>query len=256
MTVVHNCFQLSKENAIPICVSGNYQVKCLCIHSELEFALMNSSYFTISFGGSPLKSLGNAVGSFEGKSLEDVLKEQMNNQEFDEGGIGGLPPIDGSGGGDGGGDDPQGPPDDEDLPGMLDETLQMVLASVGFVLAYRYILDGEGMMKIVKDYFKFLFTGYKSVRLRRLFEELETWWHEICKTAGPRKMVYKDKFWLERAIMNNTTWFDHPDKYMRLYRLKAPAKKVRKLLKRRLRGRGRSRIFINYFDNNVYYDNY
>ena len=61
----------------------------------------------------------------------------QNNDEFDEGSIGDFPPRDGSGGGGGGGDGGFQGPQDDDLPGMLDETLQMVLASLGFFLAVR-----------------------------------------------------------------------------------------------------------------------
>ncbi|CAI0396886.1 unnamed protein product [Linum tenue] len=159
--------------------------------------------------GSPLKSLGNAFGSFQGKSVEDVLKEQMQKQEFYDGGGGGggSPPRGGGGGG-----GASGGSQDDDLPGVLDETLQVVLATVGFILLYIYIINGEDMTRILKDYLKYVFTGNKSVRLAKVLEQ----WESYRQKLAEKKQV--DKFWLEREIINTTTWYDNPDKYRRIYR--------------------------------------
>ncbi|CAI0540933.1 unnamed protein product [Linum tenue] len=160
--------------------------------------------------GSPLKSLGNAFGSFQGKSVEDVLKEQMQKQEFyDGGGSGGSSPPRGGGGGGGGA---SGGSQDDDLPGVLDETLQVVLASVGFVLLYIYIINGEDMTRILKDYLKYVFSGNKSVRLAKVLDQ----WQSYRQKMAEKTVV--DKFWLEREIINTTTWYDNPDKYRRIYR--------------------------------------
>ncbi|CAN0857928.1 hypothetical protein LINGRAHAP2_LOCUS6994 [Linum grandiflorum] len=179
--------------------------------------------------GSPMKFIENAFGSSKGKSLEDVLRDQMNqnNQELVEGGIGDFPPSDGGDGNGGeGGEGFEGPEDDD----ILDETLQVVLASVGFFLVYRYILDGEGMMKIVKDYFKFLFTGKQSVRLGKAFdrwEELrETVW-DIVSSPWTKTIVKEDELWLERQIIKTQTVFDNPAKYKRMYRGKVGGKYVK-----------------------------
>ncbi|CAI0396887.1 unnamed protein product [Linum tenue] len=98
--------------------------------------------------GSPLKSLGNAFGSFQGKSVEDVLKEQMQKQEFYDGGGGGggSPPRGGGGGG-----GASGGSQDDDLPGVLDETLQVVLATVGFILLVRQKIPSFPLLKFLSS---------------------------------------------------------------------------------------------------------
>ncbi|CAI0540934.1 unnamed protein product [Linum tenue] len=126
----------------------------------------------------------------------------MQKQEFyDGGGSGGSSPPRGGGGS-----------QDDDLPGVLDETLQVVLASVGFVLLYIYIINGEDMTRILKDYLKYVFSGNKSVRLAKVLDQ----WQSYRQKMAEKTVV--DKFWLEREIINTTTWYDNPDKYRRIYR--------------------------------------
>ena len=63
------------------------------------------------------------------QSAEDVLRQQMQKQEYiDDGGSGGSGPGGGSGGSGGNGES-----EDESLSGILDELLQVILAAIGFV---------------------------------------------------------------------------------------------------------------------------
>lgn len=64
------------------------------------------------------------------KSVEDLLKQQIEKQEYFDGGDGGG---DRPGGGGGGGDDASGGAEDEGIPGILDELGQVVLATMGFI---------------------------------------------------------------------------------------------------------------------------
>lgn len=67
---------------------------------------------------------------FKGQSIEDVLRQQIEKGEyFDKGGSGVKPP--GSGGG--GGSEGPGESDDESFGGTLDETIQVLLATFGFI---------------------------------------------------------------------------------------------------------------------------
>lgn len=74
------------------------------------------------------------MGSFrKEQSIEDVLRQQIEKQEFyDDGSTGGKPPRQGGGGG---GD--SGGVEDDGLSGILDETLQVVLATLGFIFLVR-----------------------------------------------------------------------------------------------------------------------
>lgn len=76
---------------------------------------------------------------FKGKSIEDVLRKQIQKGEyFDNGGSGAKPPgSDGGGGGDGGSGSPDGTggSEDESFLGIQDETLQVILAT-GALLSF------------------------------------------------------------------------------------------------------------------------
>ncbi|KAK4769744.1 hypothetical protein SAY87_030276 [Trapa incisa] len=115
--------------------------------------------------GSAWKSLENAIECFgKDQSIEDVLRQQIEKQEFyDDGSRGGKPPRQGGGGGgdSGGGED----------DGHSDETLQVVLGTLGFILLYVFIITGEELARLAKDYIKYLFGGNKSVRLRKAMYE-------------------------------------------------------------------------------------
>ncbi|KAF2321960.1 hypothetical protein GH714_004854 [Hevea brasiliensis] len=104
----------------------------------------------MEYQGSSWNPFEKFMGSFKGKSVEDVLRQQIEKQEFYDGGSGKNPPRGGGGGGDGF----EGS-DDEGFAGIMDETLQVVLATVGFIFLYVYIISGEELTRLVKDYIKF-----------------------------------------------------------------------------------------------------
>lgn len=60
---------------------------------------------------------------------------------------------------------------------------------------------------MLKDYIKYRFGGSKSVRLRRAMYE----WGRFYQRLTAKKKY--DEFWLEKAIINTPTWWDHPDNY-------------------------------------------
>jgi hypothetical protein len=71
------------------------------------------------------------MGSFKGQSIEDMLRQQIEKQEFYDGGSEKNPPSGGGGGGGGGGG--SGESEDEGLVGIIDETMQVILATIGFI---------------------------------------------------------------------------------------------------------------------------
>ncbi|KAH9727294.1 nucleusenvelope protein [Citrus sinensis] len=175
--------------------------------------------------GAPWQDFSKAMGNLgKGQSVEDVLRQQIQKQEFYDGDGGKSPPRRGGGGHGGGGSEESG---DEGVSGIIDETVQVVLATIGFILLpmfiiishllislqYIYIIAGEELTKLGKDYIKYLLGGSKSVRLSNAMDALESFW----KTLSDNKLVY-DKYWLEKEILNTTTWFDGPEKYRRMLR--------------------------------------
>ncbi|XP_017603500.1 uncharacterized protein LOC108450406 [Gossypium arboreum] len=160
--------------------------------------------------GSPWKSIEKAIGNFGKKqSIEDVLRQQIEKQDYYDEGSGQNPPRGGGGSGSGGGDG-FGESEDEGLSGILDETVQVILATLGFIFLYVYIINGEELARLAKDYIKYLFGGSKSVRLKRTMYK----WSKFFEKLTEKKEY--DKFWLEKAIITTPTWYDSPDKYRRV----------------------------------------
>ncbi|KAL2498456.1 glycine-rich protein [Abeliophyllum distichum] len=154
------------------------------------------------------KALEKAMGNLKKEqSVEDILKQQIEKQEyFDDGGSGGKPP----GGGDGGGGGGFPESEDESLSGMLDEFIQVILATIGFVFLYIYILEGADITVLARDFIKFLFRGQKSYRLRRAMYQWKMFFQKLTEKEED------DPYWLEREILNTPTWYDSPVKYNRL----------------------------------------
>ncbi|KAJ6742533.1 NUCLEUSENVELOPE PROTEIN [Salix viminalis] len=152
--------------------------------------------------------LEKAMGSFKGQSIEDVLRQQIDKGEFYDGGSGENPPRGGGGGGDGG----SGESEDEGFVGIIDETMQVILATIGFIFLYVYIISGEELSRLGNDYLKFLFGKGKSVRLKRAMNK----WKRFFQSWNEKKE--EDPLWLEREIINSRTWFDSPEKYKEIFR--------------------------------------
>lgn len=155
---------------------------------------------------SPWKALEKAMGNLKKeKSVENLLKQQIEKQEYYDGGDGGG---DRPGGGGGGGSDSSGGAEDEGIPGILDELGQVVLATMGIIILYVYIIEGEEITVFIKDILKFFFLRQKSIRLARTIEQ----WESCFKNLSEKE----DPYWLESEILNTTTWYDSPTKYRRI----------------------------------------
>lgn len=158
--------------------------------------------------GSVWKSLEKAMGSFRKEnSIQDVLRQQMEKQEpyddyedyDDDGNFGGKPPRGGGGGG--GGD--LGGSKDEGFAGIMDELLQVVLATMCLVTMYIHIVFGDELFLLIRDIIKYLCRGGMSDRLLKLLAK------KRCKI----RVGEEDPYWLERAIISTPTWWDRPWKY-------------------------------------------
>ncbi|KAK7407646.1 hypothetical protein VNO78_09626 [Psophocarpus tetragonolobus] len=160
---------------------------------------------------SPWKSIEKAIGKFKGESsIEDVLRRQIEKGEyFDSGGGGVKPPGEGGGGGGSDGDSPDGSGESEE--GMWEENLQVILATLGFIFLYIYILTGEELTKLARDYIKYLFGGSQSVRLKNAMQELRLLYEML--TPKKEEEEEEDEYWLEEAILNTPTWWHDPADY-------------------------------------------
>lgn len=185
--------------------------------NTLPRLLYNAAYYrkfapVCQFGGkgkpendnesSPWKALEKAIGGFKKElTVQDFLKEQMQDRELEDGSGGaGNPPV---GGGDG-----SGGSEDEGFPGIVDEFVQVILATLGFIFLYIYIINGEEMTRLAKDYIKYLFGASVSVRLKRAMYV----WGRFRRRLTRKKVVQED--WLEHAILSTPTWWYNP----RIYR--------------------------------------
>ncbi|XP_022994855.1 uncharacterized protein LOC111490456 [Cucurbita maxima] len=158
-------------------------------------------------GGSPWKAFDKVVENFKkGRSVEDILRQQIENKDFYDGGDGGRTPPGGGGGSSGG--DSSSESEDHNILGILEETMHVVLATIGLVLVYIYIIEGQELVLLAKDYIKYLFGADRSARLKSAMYS----WGKFYKRRT-RKKQKPDEYWLEKAILNTPTWWDHPDKY-------------------------------------------
>lgn len=147
-------------------------------------------------------SLKKAMGGL-GKqpSIEEMLRKQIENNEFVGEGGGGNPP---SSGGDG-----SGGSEDGDFSSALDEFLQVVMATIGFIFVYVMLIRGEELTRLARDYIKYLFGGKMSMRLERCMSDWRKFYDSIL-WIPPRED------WLERAIVATPTWWYNPRQLLRM----------------------------------------
>ncbi|KAJ4850316.1 hypothetical protein Tsubulata_005831, partial [Turnera subulata] len=151
------------------------------------------------------KPLEKSIGSSRKKSVEELLRKQIEKKTYYDGGSSSNNPPRGGGGGRGGGSASSDGSGESKEDGFA-EILQVILATTGFVLLYLYIIAGEEMIRLGRDYFVFLTKGKKSARLQRIMDH----WNRIFERINERIMV--DKYALEKAFLRKPTWFKSPQK--------------------------------------------
>ncbi|ESW25298.1 hypothetical protein PHAVU_003G023800 [Phaseolus vulgaris] len=163
---------------------------------------------------SPWKSIEKAIGKFKGQnSIEDVLRRQIEKGEYSGGGGGEVKPPGGGGGNSGrGGGSPDGSGDSEDesLAEMWKENLQVFLATLGFIFLYIYIITGEELTKLARDYIRYIFGGSQSVRLKNAMYQCGLVYNTL---TAPKEEEDDCEFWLEETILNTPTWWHDPADY-------------------------------------------
>lgn len=85
------------------------------------------------------------------------------------------------------------------------------------LLQYIYIVSGEELIKLAKDYLKYVFKGTESVRLKRAMYQ----WGRFFQKLTEKKQY--DPYWLEKEIINTPTWWDSPEKYRHILHPSTPS---------------------------------
>jgi len=78
-------------------------------------------------------------------------------------------------------------------------------------LQYIYIITGEEITKLARDYIRYLFGGPQSVRLKNAMYQCGVIYNTL--TAPKEEEDEDDEFWLEEAILSTPTWWYDPDDY-------------------------------------------
>ncbi|KAL1291550.1 hypothetical protein HN51_060069 [Arachis hypogaea] len=134
-------------------------------------------------------SFDKTMEQFKGQSLEDLFR-----QEIQKGGGGAKPPHGGGGGGGGS----SGGSDDGRF-GLSDETLQVVLATIGFLFVYICVIDGMELAKLARDGINYMITGKQSIRLKRAAYK----WTRLYRMLTEKKEA--DKRQSENASTSSNT---------------------------------------------------
>ncbi|KAH0460251.1 hypothetical protein IEQ34_010914 [Dendrobium chrysotoxum] len=140
------------------------------------------------------------------KTIQEMLRDQMRQREFGGDGGDGNPPGRGGGGADG--------TEDEGFAGVLDETLQVVLATLAFLFVYINIIKGAELTKLARDYIRYLFGGVPSMRLKRVMDKWKRAYDKLSWTEE------ESEDWLVRKILVTPTWWHRPEEIVRVMKRK------------------------------------
>ncbi|XP_062226046.1 uncharacterized protein LOC133924491 [Phragmites australis] len=135
------------------------------------------------------------------RSIQDLLIEQIARiRGQGSGGNGGNKNRHGGGGGSDG-------PDDESFKESLYELIQILLATVAFILVYIHIIRGEELYRLGRDYTRYLVTGKRTARLKRAMLN----WRDFSESFT--KKDSKQDF-DGRPFASESTWWQQPQKFV------------------------------------------
>lgn len=148
----------------------------------------------------------DAVKGLQQKDVvQNILRDQIKRREFGgDAGDGNPPGRRGGGGGGGSADGTEGDGSD----GILEETLQVFLATIAFILVYIYIIRGAELTMLARDYFRYCVGGMPSMRLQRIINK----WRSVCEELT---WTEEPEDWLEREIVTTPTWWHRPEQIAR-----------------------------------------
>lgn len=196
--------QTLKHHKMPSIVRGFPKYKA-CAPICLFGGKGNSRGENKSFSWDSLKDA--LKGLRKEKTVQEMLRDQMRQREFGGGDGGdGNPPGSGGGSSDG--------TEDEGFAGVLDETLQVILATLAFLFLYIYIIKGAELTKLARDYIKYLFGGVASMRLKRVMDKWKRAYDKFSWTTE------ESEDWLVRRIVMTPTWWHRPEEIVRVIKMK------------------------------------
>ncbi|KAF7089911.1 hypothetical protein CFC21_092763 [Triticum aestivum] len=138
------------------------------------------------------------------RPIQDVLKEKFTKlREQASGGGGGNGNRRGGNGGSGG-------PEDESFKESLDEVVQVILATVAFILVYIHIIRGEELYRLARDYTRYLVTGKRTARLKRSMQQWRSFSEKFMQNEGSQEERY------ERPAAAEPMWWQQPQKFVHL----------------------------------------
>lgn len=138
------------------------------------------------------------------RPIQDVLKEKFTRlREQASGGGGGNGNRRGGNGGSGG-------PEDESFKESLDEVVQVILATVAFILVYIHIIRGEELYRLARDYTRYLVTGKRTARLKRSMQQWRSFSEKFTQNEGSQE----ERF--ERPATSEPMWWQQPQKFVHL----------------------------------------
>ncbi|CAM0945321.1 unnamed protein product [Alopecurus aequalis] len=136
------------------------------------------------------------------RPIQDVLKEKLAMlREQASGGGGRNGNRRGSNGGSGG-------PEDESFKESLDEIVQVILATVAFILVYIHIIRGEELYRLARDYTRYLVTGKRTARLKRSMQQWRNFSEKFTQNDGSQEERY------ERPAASEPMWWQQPQKFV------------------------------------------
>lgn len=149
-----------------------------------------------------MESLNRAMdGAKKQWTIQGWLMEQMG--KITGQGSGGNGGNNNRYGGSGGGSDR---PEDESFTESLYEMVQILLATVAFVLTYIHIIRGEELYRLARDYTKYLVTGKRTSRLKRAMLNWRDFSDSITKKDSTQDDVYGS------PIASESMWWQQPQK--------------------------------------------
>uniref|UniRef100_A0ACD5V513 Uncharacterized protein n=2 Tax=Avena sativa TaxID=4498 RepID=A0ACD5V513_AVESA len=149
-----------------------------------------------------MESLNKAMdGAKKQWSIQGLLMEQM--AKITGQGSGGNGGNNGRYGGSGGGSDG---PEDESFADSLYEMVQILLATVAFVLTYIHIIRGEELYRLARDYSRYLVTGKRTSRLKRAMLNWRDFSDSITKKDSTHDDVYGS------PVASESMWWQQPQK--------------------------------------------
>ncbi|KAF8703557.1 hypothetical protein HU200_032371 [Digitaria exilis] len=151
-----------------------------------------------------MESLNKAMAQAKRpRSLQDVLREQVAKIRGQ--GSGGNGGNKNRYGGRGGGSDG---PEDESFKDSLYEMIQILIATIAFILVYIHIIRGEELYRLARDYTRYLVTGKRTARLKRAMLN----WREFSESITKKDGAQED---YGSSVSSDSTWWQQPQQLAR-----------------------------------------